>query len=164
MERGVYLEQLVIQKATIEDATLIHSIQVEAFKPLLDKYHDIDTSPANETIQRTKDRLQQKQTDYYLIIYDKIMVGAIRIVRKDIQRYRVSPIFLLPEYQGKGIASATMQVVENFYEDAVVWELDTILEEPKLCGLYEKLGYSKTGKVTKLNERMTIVFYEKELV
>ena len=132
--------------------------------PLLDKYQDFDTSPANETIQRTIDRLQQKQTDYYLIVYDEITVGAIRIVRKDNRRYRVSPIFILPEYQGKGIASATMQVVESLYEDAIVWELDTILEEQKLCRLYEKLGYSKTGKVTKMNERMTIVFYEKELV
>ena len=158
------MEQLVIQRTTIEDATLIHSIQLEAFKPLLDKYQDFDTSPANETIQRTIERLQQKQTDYYLIIYDKITVGAIRIVRKDNRRYRVSPIFILPEYQGKGIASATMQVVESLYEDAMVWELDTILEEQKLCGLYEKLGYCKTGKVTKINERMTIVFYEKELV
>jgi len=158
------LEQLVIQKATIEDATLIHSIQLEAFKPLLDKYQDFDTSPANETIHRTIDRLQQKQTDYYLIVYDKITVGAIRIVKKGNRRYRVSPIFMLPEYQGKGIASVTMQVAESLYADAVVWELDTILEEQKLCGLYEKLGYRKTGEITKINERMTIVFYEKELV
>jgi GNAT superfamily N-acetyltransferase len=158
------LEQLVIQKAAIEDAALIHSIQVEAFKPLLDMYQDFDTSPANETIQRTIDRLQQKQTDYYLIVFDNITVGAIRIVRKENRRYRVSPIFILPEYQGKGIASATMQTVESLYEDAIFWELDTILEEQKLCRLYEKLGYSMTGKVTKMNERMTIVFYEKKLV
>lgn len=158
------MEQVVIQKAVIEDVPLIHSIQVEAFKPLLDRYQDFDTSPANETIQRTKDRLQQKQTDYYLIVYDKITVGAIRIVRKDNRRYRVSPIFILPEYQGKGIASATMHAVESLYADALVWELDTILEEQNLCRLYEKLGYNKTGKVTKMNERMTIVFYEKELV
>ena len=158
------MEQLVIQKATIEDAALIHSIQVEAFKPLLDKYQDFDTSPANEVVQRTIDRLQQKQTDYYLIIYDKITIGAIRIVRKENWRYRVSPIFILPEHQGKGIASATMQVVESLYANAIVWELDTILEEQKLCRLYEKLGYCKIGKVTKINERMTIVFYEKKLV
>lgn len=153
----------MIQKAAVEDATLIHSIQVEAFKPLLDKYQDFDTSPANETIQRTIDRLQQKQTDYYLIVYNKVTVGAIRIVRKENRRYLISPIFILPDYQGKGIAIATMQVVEGLYEDAVVWELNTILEEQKLCRLYEKLGYSKMGKATKMNERMTIVFYEKEL-
>jgi len=76
---------------------------VEAFKLLFDKYQDFDTSPANEAIQRTIDRLQQKQTDYYLIVYDKITVGAIRIVKKGNRRYRVSPIFMLPEYQGKGL-------------------------------------------------------------
>lgn len=41
------------------------------------------------------------------------------------------------------------------------WELDTILQEPKNCHLYEKLGYRQTGKKRVINERLTLVFYEK---
>jgi hypothetical protein len=39
--------------------------------------------------------------------------------------------------------------------------LDTILQEKGNCHLYEKIGYKKTGKIEKINERMDIVYYEK---
>lgn len=41
------------------------------------------------------------------------------------------------------------------------WELDTILQEPKNCYLYEKLGYRQTGKTEVVNDRLTLVSYEK---
>lgn len=42
------------------------------------------------------------------------------------------------------------------------WELDTILQEKGNCHLYEKLGYKKTGIIENINERMDIVYYEKD--
>ena len=39
--------------------------------------------------------------------------------------------------------------------------LDTILQEEGNCYLYEKLGYKRTGKIEHINERMDIVYYEK---
>lgn len=39
--------------------------------------------------------------------------------------------------------------------------LDTILQEKGNCYLYEKMGYRKTGKTEKINDRLTLVFYEK---
>ena len=158
------MEQLTIEKASIADAEVIYAMQIKAFQPLLDKYQDFETSPANEQFQRTIDRLHQLQTDYYVIFYESIPVGAIRIVNKDNHRHRVSPIFILPEYQGKGIAKLVMRMVEEMYRDAIVWELDTIFEEQKLCGLYESLGYVATGEITKINNQLTIVFYEKKLI
>ena len=41
------------------------------------------------------------------------------------------------------------------------WMLDTILQEESNCYLYEKLGYKRTGRIEKINERMDIVYYEK---
>ena len=41
------------------------------------------------------------------------------------------------------------------------WKLDTILEEPGNCHLYEKIGYKKTGVVERINDKMNIVYYEK---
>lgn len=43
------------------------------------------------------------------------------------------------------------------------WELETILQEEKNCYLYEKMGYNQTGKTKMINERLTLVFYEKKL-
>ena len=41
------------------------------------------------------------------------------------------------------------------------WELDTILQEAGNCHLYEKMGYRQTGKTTVINDKMTLVFYQK---
>ena len=52
-------------------------------------------------------------------------------------------------------------MVEHIYCDAKTWELDTILQERGNCYLYEKLGFKKTEKTEIINEKMTLVFYEK---
>lgn len=41
-------------------------------------------------------------------------------------------------------------------------DLNTILQEKGNCYLYKKLGYHQTGKTEQVNEKMTIVFYEKD--
>lgn len=148
-------------KADLCDAYVIHDMQIKAFLPLLEKYQDDDTSPANETVDHIIFRLNQPTTDYYLINRGDRHVGAIRIVHKEEKNYRISPIFILPEFQGQKIAQKVFAIIEDLYDDAHRFELDTILEEQGNCYLYEKLGYKKTGQRLKINDRMTIVYYEK---
>lgn len=150
-------------KANLEDAMKIHKMQINSFMPLLEKYQDYDTNPANEPLERVITRLNQSFTDYYLIKYFEYTVGAIRIVKLRNNSYRVSPIFILPEYQGKGIAQKVFVRIEQLYPDADLWELDTIMQEEGLCYLYEKLGYEKTGEIKEISDNITIVFYEKSL-
>lgn len=150
-------------KANLEDAMIIHEMQVNSFMPLLEKYQDYDTNPANEPLEKIITRLNQSFTDYYLIKYFEDTVGGIRIVKLENKSYRVSPIFILPEYQGKGIAQKVFERIEQLYPDADLWKLDTIMQEEGLCYLYEKLGYEKTGETKKINNNITIVFYEKSL-
>ena len=152
---------ICLTKATLEDAETINTMQIKSFMALLEKYQDFETSPANELVEKTIMRLKQVFTDYYIIKTDNVPVGSIRIVKKDNKLYRVSPIFILPEYQGFGIAQRVFEIIEEIYQDAKAWELDTILQEPRNCYLYEKLGYVKTGKTKIINSKMTLVFYEK---
>ncbi|WP_372633737.1 GNAT family N-acetyltransferase [Cohnella sp.] len=72
-------------------------------------------------------------------------------------------MFILPEYQGRGIAQQVFAIIEQLYSEASAWELDTIEQERGNCYLYEKLGYKRTGKTEVINDKMTIVFYEKIL-
>ncbi|MHC1683083.1 MAG: hypothetical protein AB6733_09070 [Clostridiaceae bacterium] len=39
-------------KAELKDVGTIHTIQVKSFMPLLEKYQDYDTNPANDTIEK----------------------------------------------------------------------------------------------------------------
>jgi RimJ/RimL family protein N-acetyltransferase/N-acetylglutamate synthase-like GNAT family acetyltransferase len=151
-----------LEKAAIKDANEIHQMQLKAFKILLEKYEDYDTSPGNEGIDKIIYRINQKTTDYYIIKYNNTSVGAIRICNlEDEKMCRISPIFILPEFQNKGIAQNVFKIIEEKYKPQNGWKLDTILQEKGNCYLYEKLGYKGTGRVEKINEKMDIVYYEK---
>ena len=42
-----------------------------------------------------------------------------------------------------------------------VWKLDTILQEPGNCHLYEKCGFVQVGEEHIINDKMTLIDYEK---
>ena len=153
---------IILKRANINDAIEIHKMQIASFKSLLEKYQDFDISPGAEPIDKIIERLNQNITHYYIIKMNNESVGAIRIVMKENgKRCRISPIFILPQYQNKGIAQNVFKKIEEIYKPDNGWELDTILEEKGNCHLYEKIGYRKTGKTDKINDKMTIIFYEK---
>ncbi|MFS0856718.1 GNAT family N-acetyltransferase [Paenibacillus taichungensis] len=156
--------EISLSKAGLKEASIIHEMQIKAFMPLLNKYKDYETSPANQTVEQIEDRINQSYTDYYLIREANIPVGAIRIVKKENKIYRVSPVFILPDYQGRGIAQKVFSMIEDRYSDATIWELATILEEQRNCYLYEKLGYRQKGDPKQINDKMTIVIYEKRMI
>lgn len=148
-------------RATIEDSKKLWKMQLESFQPLLDKYQDYDTNPASESIDKIINRLKQEETYYYFICTDDVKVGAVRVIDfKSDGNKRISPIFILPKYQNKGIAQIAMQLCEQLH-GSENWELDTILQEEGNCYLYEKMGYHKTGKTEAINDKLTLVFYEK---
>lgn len=150
-----------LRKAKAEDIEKIWKMQVQAFAGLLEKYQDYDLSPGAEPIDKVRARYEQPWTTYFFIEAEGNDVGAIRIVdRKDGSRKRISPLWIMEEYRGKGYAQAAITAVEELY-GADNWSLDTILQEKGNLHLYEKMGYHQTGKIEHINDRMDIVFYEK---
>ena len=151
-----------LRKAEREDIKTIWQMQVEAFRGLLETYHDYDLSPACEGIDKIEARFNQPWTTYFFIVAGGIEAGAVRVVdKKDGSRKRISPIFIMPEYRGRGYAQAAMRALEDIYGPDH-WCLDTILQEKGNLHLYEKMGYHQNGRVEKINDRMDIVFYEKD--
>ncbi len=145
-----------------EDIETVWKMQVEAFSGLLEKYQDYDLNPAAEEIDKVLARFEQPETTFYFIIANGEKVGVIRIIdKKDGSRKRISPLWIMKEYRNKGYAQQAMIEAEKLY-GADSWCLDTILQEKGNCYLYEKLGYHQTGKIDKINDRMDIVYYEKD--
>ena len=156
---------LQLVKADERDATDLFAIQQKAFKPLLEKYKDYDTNPANETLDKMIKRLQNASSIFYKIIFKNQLVGGINVLwREGTHEYKISPMFISPDYQGNGIAQETLRRVESFHPLAISWELATIKEENRNCHLYEKLGYVQTGALRKINENTTLIFYKKMVV
>jgi GNAT superfamily N-acetyltransferase len=149
-------------KAEEADCPELHRILVKSFAPLLKIYRDYGSSPASESLDEVVRRFRQSYTDYYFILLDEVKVGVLRVCDFG-AKCRLSPIGILPQFQGRGIAQQALTAMEALYPQAHTWTLDTILQEPKLCHLYEKLGYRRTGKYEHIQEGMDLVFYEKEV-
>lgn len=151
-----------LRQAKRDDMQTIWQMQVEAFKGLLETYQDYDLSPAAEGVEKVMARFEQPWTTYFFIVADGVNVGAVRVVdKKDGSRKRISPIFVMPDQRGLGYAQAAIIEIEKIY-GADNWCLDTILQEKGNLHLYEKMGYHRTGRIEHINERMDIVFYEKD--
>lgn len=153
---------VTLRKAEESDCPELHRILVKAFIPLLKVYQDYDSSPASESLDKVVRRFRQSFTDYYFICLEDKAVGVLRVCDFG-EKCHLAPICILPEYQGQGIAQQAMTYMESLYPNAQLWTLDTISQEPKLCYLYEKMGYHRTGKYEHVKEGMDLVFYEKEV-
>ena len=147
----------------VDEAESLWKMQVKAFGDLYEKYQDTETSPATEKVEKMIMRLNQPFTYYYYIEVDNVNVGAIRVVDKSEEgrAKRISPIFVMKEYRNKGFAKKAIQLAEEIH-GCSNWELDTILEEKGNCYLYETMGYYQTGKIEKINDKLTLVFYQKD--
>ena len=153
---------VTLRQAKREDIKTIWKMQVEAFSDLLAVYQDYDMSPSAEGLDKVMARFEQPWTKYYFIESEGKDVGAIRVVDKqDGSRKRISPLWIMKEFRGKGYAQDAIRAVEDLYGKDN-WCLDTILQEKGNLHLYEKMGYKRTGRIEHINERMDIVFYEKD--
>lgn len=155
--------EIKLVRANVDDAETIWKMQIKAFTELLQRYQDYETSPANESLEKVQGRLQMESTYFYFIQMDGENVGAIRVVdaKEPDSKKRISPLFILPQFRNKGIAQLAIKEAEKIH-GSNKWNLSTILQEQGNCYLYEKMGYRRTGKTEVINDKMTLVFYEKE--
>ena len=151
-----------LKKATLYDSALIHEMQRIGFRALLDKYQDFDTNPGAETLERVQRRFATDTADHYLILFANERIGYIRVQRIGEDACRLSQMFILPDFQGKGYAQEAIRIAESLYPQARKWTLDTIRQESKLCHLYEKMGYRLTGTGKNIQDGMDLVDYAKE--
>lgn len=68
----------------------------------------------------------------------------------------ISPIFIIPKFQNKGIASAVIEQLFDIYPNTIEWRLDTIKQETGNCHLYEKCGFVRVGGDIVVNEKMKL--------
>ena len=153
------VEVLPFQESDIET---VFRIQRTAYKPLYEQYQD-DISPYLESKETVLRKYSKEGTYGYIFAVNGVLVGAVRIiVYKEDKSGKVSALCVLPQYQGRGIAQQALLKIEELHGDIERWFLDTIQEEAGNCHLYEKLGYRKTGKTEVINDKMTLVYYEKK--
>ena len=136
--------------------------QRKGFKETLRKYKDYKTSPATEGFISFYHKFMKCSANNYWVISNKKIAGALCIVTKPDCMW-VGRFYILPEYRNAGIGQQALLLSEGLYPTAKRWRLDTILEEKNNVHLYKKLGYREYGEHKIINDKMTLIKFEKEI-
>lgn len=155
------MEEVRLVRAGIADAETLHRMKHTAFWPVYDRYHDDATSPALELLSKVKAQLEHPATDWYILRRGETDVGGMRIVREHTEDSlpvcRISPLFVLPEYQHQGVASAALMAAFSLYPEAALWRISAILQEHDTLRLYERHCFRRTEVVPTACPGMDIV-------
>ena len=160
-------KKVSLVKATEKDINLLYKLLIEAFTPVYEKYHDDETSPVKMSVERFKEKVTDVDSDFYIIYEQRQPVGGVRVIhQRTVEKgnvERISLLFIIPEYQNLGIAQMAISKIFEIYTEATTWNLSTIKQEKKNCYLYEKNGFVKVGTERIVNDKMTLVNYERNI-
>ena len=159
------MARMKLEEVREDEIPQMYEMQIESFMPLYEKYHD-EGSPAIESIDRVRGRAARPNRKYYFIVKDGARVGAINIGHNDPDEKKVafiSPLFILPKYQNKGMGYVAIRKAFEMLPEVTTWKLETILQEPANCHLYEKCGFVRVGEEKIINDNMTLIDYELKL-
>ncbi|WP_288887578.1 GNAT family N-acetyltransferase [uncultured Eubacterium sp.] len=162
--------KVILEEVREDEVEQLHSLQVDSFMPLYEKYHD-DLSPAIESVGRVREKVNDENRTFYFIVKDGARVGGVctsygRVNNDngftiDKNVVYISPIFVHPKYQNLHIGQVAIKKLFDMYNGVKIWKLWTILEEESNCHFYEKCGFVKTGEVQKIKDDMSLVEYER---
>lgn len=155
---------ITFTEAFTEDMTQIQQMYRLAFEPIYLQYRDDETDPYLESIDSLQNKVQRAGSSFFFCDIDEVRVGMIRVISDNFTKEaRISPMCVLPKYQGHGFAQAILLGIEQKYSSIRTWYLDTIEEEPKLMHLYKKVGYQIVADQRKeIKPGMNLAYFIKQ--
>lgn len=159
--------KIEIIPATIADAAALVVIQQKAFKRLYDIYHD-EGNPYLRGTDEIEKWLSWPNSYVYKILADDELVGGVAFWERRGRglpgEYYLARIYILPEMQGKGIASTAITLCEATVYNANRWSLDFPIDQNANRRCYEKAGYTDVGETREQSEgKIVLVLYEKRI-
>ena len=134
--------KIAFRKADISDAAVLIEIYNSAFYDDFIKYGEC---PA---YGRTKNQMEQSIIDFpkFLILNEDKAVGCISCRELEEGIFEVGCLCVIPEFQGKGIGTATMEFAKSYYKDWKKFTLVTPADKNQNVKFYtEKCGFRIDG-------------------
>lgn len=143
-------EITALQKRTFDEDSITHSPD-----------HRPDGPPGYDDPANVQERLYHM--DCYAIVSDEKMIGGIFCSLSSTEELWVHRIFLIPEYQGKGLGKGVFKALEKIYSRALTMALDTPAWHSRNHGFYESIGFRKVGEEDSDKQDFHLFQYRKEL-
>jgi len=151
MHRG--MADLTIEKATLDDATEILSLQKMAYQSEGEIYNDFSLSPLSQTLEELQDDFKNKM--FFKAMMGGKIVGSVRGFAENDTAF-IGRLVVHPVYQNFGIGRKLMSAVEDHFRWAKRFEVFTGNKSKRNIFFYKRLGYTafKREKVSEKRERL----------
>ncbi|MGG5782813.1 GNAT family N-acetyltransferase [Bacillus albus] len=138
---------IFIEKATTLDAEKLTEIMTKTFDEEANRWlcgqgDGIDYNiqpPGYSSVEMMKYSIEE--LDCYKVIMDEKIIGGIIVTISGKSYGRIDRIFVDPVYQGKGIGSFVIKLIEEEYPSIRIWDLETSSRQINNHHFYKKMGY-----------------------
>ena len=154
--------EVMLERANLDDAQSLLMIQKQAYEPSY-KMYKANIDPHLEKIEEMKSKIMHTDGVYYKIMLDGKLCGGLYVFKLEEGIYKIGNIYVLSEYQSKGVCTKAVAIAESLKPDATEWEADVPSDQQKNIGLFVKSGYKDTGRRVAINDKLTLAFYRKKV-
>lgn len=109
-----------------------------------DKFKDRDSEERLE--KRRRDLTGEKKNVKFLVALDGSRIIGLSRASKNEKENRLTAIYVLPEYQGKGIGTRLWNETKNFFNPSKDIFVGVATYNQKAIHFYSKLGFVDTGR------------------
>jgi GNAT superfamily N-acetyltransferase len=135
------IKNLQLRKATVDDSEFAYQAKKAAFREYAEKVWSW-----NEDEQRQLHRRRFAVHNFRVIQISDIDVGIIALSRQP-DCLKLNQMFILPEYQGKGIGEAVMKlIIKEAAVSTIPVRLQVLKVNNRAFTFYQRLGFLNTGE------------------
>jgi GNAT superfamily N-acetyltransferase len=135
------MNNLQIRKATAEDSEFAYETKKSAFRGYMEK-----SSGWNEEEQRKLHQRRFAEHDFRIVQLSGVDVGILAMSPQP-DCINVHQMFILPEYQDRGIGRTCLK---NLFKEAAAANLPIRLQvlkvNPRAFAFYQRMGFKRTGE------------------
>jgi GNAT superfamily N-acetyltransferase len=151
-----------IEKATLNDVFILDKIQKSAFKRLYDIYND-EGSPYLRGTDEILNWLAADDVYYWKIYFNSALCGGIVYFNRSQGEIYLARLYIAPSCQNRGIARQAILLCEKELDGVNKFTLDFPIDQIANKACYESVGYADTGKREKINDKLMLAVYEKNI-
>lgn len=148
---------IVVEKASTEDAEEILDLQKFAYVSEAEIIDDFTIPPLHQTIDEIRSEFDHRI--FLKVEREGRIIGFVRCYLEEGTCY-IGRLIVHPDHQNRGIGTKLLQAAENQYPDAQRYELFTSHKSEKNLHIYRKSGY-KFFACKVMLDKLTLLFLEK---
>jgi len=146
-----------IMKANLADVDAIIAARVDAFSNEVALY---GIGPLDYDNRDVLLRLFETR-NIYKIVENGVVIGGMTCVDIGNNTTYIGMVFVIKEYQNRGIGTKAMNFLFNDFPDIRLWKLTTPYLSYKNHHFYESLGFTKASETKPDNNGFYLFEYEK---